>query len=310
MKRLFLLSILTILSLTSCGVIRHRASEAYLPGPAIRADYTPKGLVEEVQQPCSVPGPTSRRMIVYLPADYYQTTQRYPVFYLLHGARGYETSWVRKGKVYQTTDSLWRKGLAERCIVVMPNMNQYNNDDDYEGGRYKDAWESIWEVNGVVEYAFLHDVVQLVDSLYRTIPDKAHRAVAGLSIGGYQSIYIGANHPDEFGYIGAFSPYMWCLGKSNWYRRHFYGRLYCKLQKQFGEYEPEGYYLYAGKTDIMRPSTLRVHLHMQRKGYPHTYSKYPSGHDWVRGWIDEYADMLGRVFKTPEQSHENSLRSQ
>ena len=65
----------------------------YLPGPAIRNDYTPKGLVEEVQYPGSVPGPSFRRMIVYLPPDYYRTGRHYPVLYLLHGARGYETSW-------------------------------------------------------------------------------------------------------------------------------------------------------------------------------------------------------------------------
>ena len=58
----------------------------YLPGPAIRNDYTPKGLVEEVQYPGSVPGPSFRRMIVYLPPDYYRTGRRYPVLYLLHGA--------------------------------------------------------------------------------------------------------------------------------------------------------------------------------------------------------------------------------
>ena len=226
MKRLLPI-LLAAAALCSCGVIRNRASESYLPGPAVRADYRPQGLVEEVLQPCSVPGPTYRRMIVYLPADYYRDrSRRYPVFYLLHGARGYEASWIRKGHVYQTTDSLWQAGLAEPCIVVMPNVNQYNDDQDYEGGRFKDAWESIWEVEGTVEYAFLHDVVGLVDSLYRTIPDKAHRAVAGLSVGGYQSIYLGANHPGEFGYIGAFSPYMWCLGKDRGYKKQFYSNLH------------------------------------------------------------------------------------
>lgn len=295
MKRLSCL--LLILLSCSCGVIRHRGSETYLPGPPVREGYSPEGIVEIVEQPCSVPGPTFRRLIVYLPADYYRdVTRRYPVFYLLHGARGYETSWIRKGQVYQTTDSLWREGLAEPCIVVLPNVNSYNDDKDYEGGRFKDAWESIWEVDGTVEYAFVNDVVHLVDSVYRTIPDKAHRALAGLSVGGYQSIWLGANHPDVFGYIGAYSPYMWCLGRDRGYKKQFYSQLHRKMAIQFAD-PPEGYYLYAGKWDIMRPSTLSVHRYMNRKGYAHEYWKYPGSHDWHNGWIEEYADMLGRVFK-------------
>ena len=176
-----LLPIVAILLLSSsCGIVRMRSSEAYLPGPAIRADYTPQGIVEEHYHPCSVKGPTQRHLIAYLPADYYESTQRYPVLYLLHGARGYETSWIRKGKVYQTCDSLWREGKAAPCIVIMPNVNSYIDDYDYEGGRFKDAFESIFEVDGYVESAFMRDVVHFVDSVYRTVPDGAHRAVAGL----------------------------------------------------------------------------------------------------------------------------------
>lgn len=282
--------------LTSCGVFRFRESETYHPGPAIR-DYQPHGIVEEVMYPSSVPGPTERRMIVYLPADYHLGQEHYPVFYLLHGARGYETSWIRKGRVYESTDSLWREGKALPCIVVMPNVNQYDDDEDYDGGRFKDAWESIFEVDGAVEYAFVQDVVHCIDSLYRTIPDKEHRAIAGLSIGGYQSIYFGANYPDVFGYVGAFSPYMWSLGKRTEYRKQFYGQLHKKMGLQFGSNPPEGYYLYAGKWDIMRPSTLSVHRYMERKGYEHSYTKYPGSHDWKNGWIEEYQDMLQRVFK-------------
>lgn len=249
--------------------------------------------------PCSVPGPTQRRMIVYLPKDYYQTTERYPVFYLLHGARGYETAWIRFGEVYQTTDSLWREGLARKCIVVMPNVNQYDDDDDYNNARFKDAYESILEVDGVVESAFKRDVVDFVDRHYRTIPDRAHRAVAGLSIGGYQSIYFGANFPETFGYIGAMSPYMWGWGTGK-YRLRFYSGLYSKLKRQYRDYPPYGYYLYASKWDMMRPATLKLHKRMSKKGYLHSYATYPGSHDWPEGWTQEYKDMLQKVFKNED----------
>ena len=274
-----------------------KSSESYLPGPAIRADYTPKGIVEEVVQPCSVPGPENRRVIVYLPADYYETDQRYPVLYLLHGARGYETSWIRKGKVYQTADSLWAAGKAVPCLIVMPNVNQYNDEADYEGGRYKDAYESILEVDGIVESAFMQDVVELIDNRYRTIPDQAHRAIAGLSIGGYQSICFGANYPESFGYIAAMSPYMWSLGHPSVTRWNFYGNLHGKMKRQFTENPPKGYYLYAGTKDMMRPATHSLHKYMEKNGFLHTYTKYPASHSWANGWIEELKDVMQRIFK-------------
>lgn len=253
--------------------------------------------MEERVQPCSISGPSQRRMIVYLPADYYDTDRRYPVLYLLHGARGYETSWIRKGEVFQTADSLWAAGKAVPCIIVMPNVNQYNSDEDYEGGRFKDAFESILEVDGKVESAFVKDVVGLVDSLYRTRTDAGSRAVAGLSIGAYQSIHFAANYPESFGYIGAMSPYMWSIGHPSITRRKFYGHLHRKMKRQFEQYPPKGFHLYAGQWDMMRPATHNFHMYMKKKGYPHQYSVYPSSHDWVNGWTEELKDFMEQIFR-------------
>ena len=282
---------------SGCAVwlIDHK-SERYHAGPAIR-DYQPENLVEEVHYPCSVPGPAHRRMIVYLPKDYYQTSERYPVFYLLHGARGYETSWIRFGEVYQSTDSLWRNGLAKHCIVVMPNINQYDSEEDYDNARFKGAYESIFEIDGKAEWSFIHDVVNLTDSLYRTIPDKDHRAIGGLSIGGLQSIHFGANNPDTFGYIIAMSPYFYATGKNHAYRKAFYGDLHKRMAVEFNDYPPCGYYLFAGKWDLARPATLRHHYYMNRKGYEHVYKKYPGSHDWPQGWVQEYKDVLPLLFR-------------
>lgn len=306
MRKLFPI-ILCILLSSSCGIVRLGSSDRLVAGPAIR-DYTPHGIVEEHLHSCSVPGPSQRRVIVYLPANYYQTTQRYPVVYLLHGARGYETAWIRFGQVYQTADSLWREGKAVPCIIVMPNVNQYNDDDDYGNSRFKDAYESILEVDGLAETAFKRDVVDLIDSLYRTIPDRDHRAIAGLSIGGYQSIYFGANHPDVFGYIGAMSPYMYSIGRPSSYRWHFYWGLRRKMKKQFLT-PPPGYFVYAGKWDMMRPATVRFHRFMERHGYTHQYTRYPGSHDWPNGWIEEFQDILQRVFKQ-DPYYENTVCNQ
>ena len=112
-----------------------------------------------------------------------------------------------------------------------------------------------------------------------------------------QSLYLGVNHPDIFGYICAMSPYTWCKGRDHGYKKQFYGHLYQKIGAMFTNNPPLGLYLYAGKWDIMRPSTGRIHHRMKYKDYSHEYSKYPGGHGWHKGWIEEYQDLLKKVFK-------------
>ena len=220
------------------------------------------------------------------------------MLYLLHGARGYETSWIRKGQVYQTVDSLWAAGKAVPCLIVMSNTNQYNDPGDYEGGRFKDAYESIFELDGIVESAFMDDVVALVDSVYRTVPDKAHRAIAGLSIGAYQAIYLGANYPDTFDYLAIMSPYTWCTGHPSHTRHRFYSHMRSRMKVQF-QNPPKGYYLYAGTKDLARPSTERLERYMTRRGYPHTYAVYPASHSWANGWREEFKDFFQCIFQEP-----------
>ena len=212
----------------SCSVMHRQPTPADHAGPAVYPGYVPRGTVEERIYPSSVPGASHRRMIVYLPEGYQDNTRRYPVVYLLHGARGYETSWIKKGLMLQLTDSLFAGGYAVPSIVVMPNMNQYDNDADY------------------------------VDAHFRTIPDKAHRAVAGLSIGGLQSAYLSANNPDTFGYVGLFSPVFRANSLPNPFR-DFYRKFRKKLQVQFDE-PPTRYLLMAGKKDIVRLPASMYHM--------------------------------------------------
>ena len=98
---------------------------------------------------------------------------------------------------------------------------------------------------------------------------------------------------------------MWGLGRPGPYRWRFYWGLYTKLKRQFRDYPPYGYYLYASKWDMMRPATHNLHKRMTKKGSPHSYDLYPGSHDWPEGWAQEYKDMLQKVFK-----NENPLSNQ
>ncbi|MBO4263802.1 MAG: hypothetical protein J5871_03890 [Bacteroidales bacterium] len=282
--------------LSSCGIVRLRQSPAYQSG---RVDGTGlRGRVEAVRYPCSVPGPHWRRMIVYLPEGYDTSSCRYPVMYLLHGARGYETSWIRKGNVLHLTDSLFAGGHAVPAIVVMPNMNQYNDDYDYENGRFKDAMESLFEVDGIVESAFCEDVVAFVDARYRTVPEGAYRAVGGLSIGAMQSAYLCANHPGMFGYVGVFSPMWPPMGKEN-PRREFYRHYKEKNAALFRQQAPV-WYLMTGRADILHFISCGWHRFLQKQDAPHIYHVSGGGHSWAN-WQDYYVRMMSGIFKDSVQ---------
>ena len=289
--------VLLLATLPSCGVFRNRQSPAYRAGDpsALIGDYRPQGALMTLRYPCSVPGPSMRRMVVYLPAEYGTTEIRYPVAYLLHGARGYETSWIRKGEIIQLTDSLILSGRVRPFILVMPNVNQYDDDADFDGSRYKDAAESLLEVDGTVETAFVHDVVDFVDRNFRTLPDKAHRAVAGLSIGALQSIYLSANHPDRFDYVGVFSPLTWTLYKCSPYKR-FYDKTDEKLAAQFASDPPRGYYIMTGKADYIHFAAAGLHQKLEKKGYPHFYVLSGGSHEWYN-WKDYYVYLMEHAFR-------------
>ena len=93
------------------------------------------------------------------------------------------------------------------------------------------------------------------------------------------------------------SPYMWSLGRPSLTHRKFYGGLHKKMKRQFQENPPQGYYLYVGKWDMMRPATHTLHMYMYKNGYPHHYSTYPASHSWAKGWREELKDLMQQLFR-------------
>lgn len=279
------------LALQSCAVSKYARNADY-PGLALTEE--PAGELQEVFFPSSEPGMIKRRAMVYLPQGYSGSEERYPAMYLLHGARGNECTWIIKGNLLHNIDSLMAAGLMKPTIVVLPNINQYNNDEDFGKSRLKPAMEAFYEVDGTAEAHFVQDVVHTTDSLFRTIPDKEHRAVAGMSLGAMQSIYLSANHPDMFGYVGMFSPMVHSFlkpGKDNKY----YSHLDAKMAVQFQD-PPRLYILMIGKTDFFHPSISCWDRKLTRKGYPHEFVLAPGGHEWYN-WTDFSVYFMQRLWK-------------
>ena len=254
-----------------------------------------RGKVQAVEYPSSEPALTKRRMVVYLPEGYDENPdKRYPVLYLLHGARGNEVTWIERGDAFMTLDSLRLKGAARDFILVLPNLNNYYSDKEYRNGHPVNAVRAFWLIDGETEVYFMNDVVERVDSMFRTIPEKSSRAIAGMSTGALQALYMAANNPDSFDYVGLFSPY---TRDSIFGLRHpeFYGGLYRKLRIQFQK-PPQYFGIMIGTSDIFYMENKSFDRSLTRKGYGHEFIVTDGGHKWTN-WRKYLIGFYQTVFK-------------
>ena len=169
----------------------------------------PHGFIDEIWYPSTLEEFKERRMMIYLPSEYAkQKLTRYPVLYLLHGSGGDEESWLDCGRLAQIMDNLIYEKRCKPMIVVMPNgianrASAPGKDPDNLG--LKSSSINIESMLGRIETVFMNDIVDFVDKNYRTLNNKQNRAIAGLSLGGLQTIFISLNNPTAFDYIGLFS---------------------------------------------------------------------------------------------------------
>ncbi len=157
----------------------------------------PRGRLEVIEYESKTVG-VKRRMQVYTPPGY-NKDRKYPVLYLLHGIGGDETEWQRFAQPGRLLDNLLADGKAVPMIIVMPNGRAQKN-DRAEGNVFSAA-----PAFAVFERDLLDDVIPTIESRYSTFTDREHRALAGLSMGGGQSLNFGFAHLDQFAWIGGFS---------------------------------------------------------------------------------------------------------
>ena len=254
----------------------------------------PHGTVAKVWYPSPSLGMERRRMTVYTPAGYEEGTKRYPVLYLLHGAGGDENAWSELGRAVQILDNLIAQGKAEPMIVVMPNGNgaQQAVPGEYPNSMYKPSFMNPKTMEGSYEKAF-PDIMNFVESHYRTINDKAHRAIAGLSMGGFHSLYISANYPDKFDYVGLFSAAINRESKGE--NTYIYKNLEEKLAIQFAA-APKLYFIAIGNADFLYQDNVAFRQLLDRRGYKYEYTETDGGHEW-RNWRKYLNNWLPKLFK-------------
>lgn len=157
------------------------------------------GTVEEVAYPSKTVG-VNRKCTVYLPPQY-DSKKKYPVLYLLHGIGGDHVEWLNGGVPNVIMDNLYAQGKAVPMIIVMPNGRALK-DDRAQGNIYGPEMVRGFEV---FERDLIDDLIPFIQNKYSTRTDRKYRAIAGLSMGGGQSLNFGLDNMALFAYVGGFS---------------------------------------------------------------------------------------------------------
>lgn len=254
----------------------------YIDGAASRCfqpQDVPHGNVQAVWYDSPRVGKT-RRMMVYTPPGYDQGKKRYPVLYLLHGSGGDETVWLHQGQAAQVLDNLIAAGQAVPMIVVMPNGNvdEHAAPGSDQRGLVTPTFQHEQWMEGSFESSF-SDITEFVEQHYRTTGKQAGRAIAGLSMGGYHALYISANNPKDYGYVGLFSA---AIRPMRGVQSPIYDNLEQKLAQQFSN-GLRLYWMGIGSDDFLYRPNEQYRALLDQKGYRYTYVESAGGHEW-RNW--------------------------
>jgi enterochelin esterase-like enzyme len=263
------------------------------------------GIVEKVQVSGPVSRVEARDTYVYLPPEYFDAAQpdrRFAVLYLLHGSPGVSVDWLRGGYVDRAMDQLRVQHRIEPFIVVLP---------DFNGGYWRDTECENIKGGPQVQTYLTTDVVAYIDSHFRTQADRAHRAIGGLSTGGYCALNLGLRHQDVYSAIVSHSGYF--KPDVNRYTRKLFGRdRASRLANTPAFYlwtiplrSPLGVYLDVGAHDRgSRRENDDVAAVLRRRGALVTYNVVPgenhtwaawrlnafSSLQWVSGWFEATRD--------------------
>jgi enterochelin esterase-like enzyme len=237
----------------------------------------PQGRLEMVEYDSKTVG-TRRKMNVYTPPDY-SKGRTYPVLYLLHGIGGDETEWQRFATPNVLLDNLIADGRAVPMIVVMPNGRAQAN-DRAEGNTFAAA-----PAFATFERDLLDDVIPAIESRYAASTSREHRALAGLSMGGGQTLNFGLAHLARFAWIGAFSS--------------------APNTKAAAELIPDPaaltrqvrlLYLSCGNKDGLFGISQGLHVYLKAQQVPHIWNVDGHGHDPTH-WRNNLYHFAQRIFR-------------
>ncbi len=267
------------------------SSMVYVPGAEwMDAGKVPHGAVAEVPYLSSALG-RYRRMHIYTPPGYELGKGKYPVFYLLHGAGDNDDAWTSVGRAGYILDNLIAAGKARPMVVVMPAGHTST-----AGG-----------ISGMDDYTkdFTQDVMPYVEKHYRVLKDRRSRAIAGLSMGGMQTLNISMSRLDQFAYVGVYSSGVFGMRRPatpgaaapvpavppEWEQQRLAMLDNPKLKPGL-----KLLWFATGKDDFLLGSTKATIAMLEKHGFKPVYEETAGGHTWVnwRNYLNEFAPKLFR----------------
>ena len=225
-----------------------------------------------------------RMVYVYTPPGYESSTARYPALYLMHGAGGSESSWFTAGRANIILDNLIADGNAKPMVVVMPyGRAGVSTTIDPFGAPPGPQGNPVFP-NDVVA-----DILPFMEKNYRLIANADNRAIAGLSMGGNQTLHIGLNNLDTFHAIGAFSPVIFNATVEQDHPKAFADVAATNKKLKL-------FYIYCGVDDTLFESNKSFHALLDEKKIKHTFVETKEAHVW-RNWREYLADFAPRLFQ-------------
>jgi enterochelin esterase family protein len=264
----------------------------------------PHGAVREVWYNSKVTG-TWRHALVYTPPNYdTQTSVRYPVLYLQHGGGEDETGWIRQGHANFILDNLLAAKSCKPMIIVTANgyaRRAGQAPPDLSGKPFgsPEMMKAMQDMAAAFEDDVTQALIPYIDANFRTLPDRDHRAMAGLSMGGMQTFQVTLNHLDLFSYIGGFSgaagPLV--LGDRKLDpKTDFHG-----VFADPAAFAKKVHLLWVGvgtkEPERMRAGLLRLHSSLEEAKIPHVFYESPdTDHEW-QTWRRDLKDFAPRLFQ-------------
>lgn len=278
MKRL--LSLLSLLWLI-CVAGHSQNKEASVPQDfdAIHSSIA-HGKIDTVTYVSTTVG-TNRRALVYTPPGF-NKNKKYPVLYLLHGISGDEKVWFSQGKPQDILDNLYARKLVEPMIVVLPNGRAITDDR---------AIGNIWggdKVQGFANFEkdLLNDLIPYIEKSFPVLNDRENRAIAGLSMGGGQSLNFGLGNLDKFAWIGGFSSALNTKSPQELLPDPTKAKLLLKLL-----------WISCGDKDGLINNSQRTHDYFLANQVPHIYHVIPGGYHDFNVWKKNLYMFSQLVFK-------------
>jgi enterochelin esterase-like enzyme len=248
---------------------------------------------------------------VYVPNGYKYTQKRFPVMYLLHGHGGSEKDWVKHGKLDSIANKMMTNKDIPEMIIVMPDgRNDYYLNTFDNKVRYEDF--------------FIKEFMPFIDSTYRTKPDRAARAITGVSMGGFGATLYGLKYLDKFSVVAGVSAAVRTDStivemENTYYDARFDGRFGLKLRGQdrlnayyqknsilklmetlpLAQLKTTRWYFDCGDDDGFTEGNCALHLLMSKRQILHEYRVRDGGHDLVyaRSALPDVLKFVAQNFK-------------